>query len=300
MPDPAGVLLVDKPVGPTSREVLDGLERRLRIGPLGHAGTLDPLASGLLVVLAGRARRLQEFFLGREKVYAARVRFGETSPTLDSEGPLVATGVAPSLIDAEGIRAMLARFEGEFLQAPPVFSAVRVSGRRAHKLARTGREVVLEPRKVTINGIELIAAENHDWLLEITCGSGVYVRSLARDLGDARGCGAHLAELRRTRSGGLRVEHARPPRSTDVQELKPLSEVLAGEPRLDATEDEAARLLHGDIVGCQGRDPLPTFGWFRGRPCFKLMTPAPQVVRSELLLDEPFIGEHAGGVPESA
>ena len=118
MPERSGVLLVDKPVGPTSREALDGLEKRLRIGALGHAGTLDPLASGLLVVLAGRARRLQEFFLGREKAYVARVRFGATSPTLDAEGPVTATGGVPPPIEAAAIRGLLARFEGEILQAP--------------------------------------------------------------------------------------------------------------------------------------------------------------------------------------
>src|SRR5580765_1936985 len=123
MPDPNGVILIDKPVGPTSREVLDGLERRLLVGPLGHAGTLDPKASGLLVVLAGRARRLQDFFTDRDKTYTARVRFGETSTTLDAEGPVTSTGVEPAPIDAAGIRSFLGRFEGDLLQAPPLFSA---------------------------------------------------------------------------------------------------------------------------------------------------------------------------------
>src|SRR5262249_46271748 len=141
MDDATGILLIDKPVGPTSREVLDGLERRLLVGPLGHAGTLDPRASGLLLVLAGRARRLQDFFTDRDKAYLARVRFGETSPTLDSEGPVTPTGVEPAPIPIADIQDLLRRFEGEVLQAPPAFSAVRVSGRRAHKLARKGRSV---------------------------------------------------------------------------------------------------------------------------------------------------------------
>jgi tRNA pseudouridine55 synthase len=288
MPDPTGVLLIDKPRGPTSREVLDGIERRLRIGPLGHAGTLDPLASGLLVVLAGRARRLQEFFLAREKAYVARVRFGQTSPTLDGEGPVGPSGTPPAPLDAAAIREVLARFEGEILQDPPIFSAVRIRGRRAHKLARKGREVVLEPRKVRIDRIALLGVEGDDWVIEITCGAGVYIRSLARDLGEARGCGAYLADLRRTRSGGLRVEDAIDPERADVTAMKSLAEVLSSEPRLDATEFEAVRLFHGDIVPCEGRDPMPRFGWFGGRPCFKLMTPAPQVLRSDLLIEEPF------------
>src|SRR5882672_10038454 len=173
-----GVLLLDKPVGPSSREVLNDVEQRLRIGSIGHAGTLDPLASGILIALAGKARRLQEFFLEREKTYVARVRFGETSPTLDGEGPVTSTGTAPAPIGAEDIRSLLSRFEGAILQAPPAFSAVRVDGRRAYKAARKGEDIPMEPRAVTIHGIVLTAVENHDWVLEIICASGVYVRSL--------------------------------------------------------------------------------------------------------------------------
>ena len=139
MPETNGVLLLDKPVGPSSREALDGVQRRIGIVPLGHAGTLDPLASGLLVVLAGRARRLQEYLLARGKAYVARVRFGQTSPTLDAEGPVGPSGVTPDPMSAEDARALLPRFEGDVLQVPPVFSALRVQGRRAHKLARKGR-----------------------------------------------------------------------------------------------------------------------------------------------------------------
>jgi tRNA pseudouridine55 synthase len=286
-----GVLLLDKPVGPTSREVLDGVESRLLIGAIGHAGTLDPLASGLLVAVSGKARRLQEFFLDREKVYVAKVRFGESSPTLDAEGPVAPTGIEPRPMAPDEVRALLARFEGEVLQTPPVYSAMRVSGRRAHKLVRRGHEVVLEPRRVRIERLALLAAEGPDWTIEITCGPGVYVRSLARDLGEARGCGAYLAELRRTRSGPLRVEDAVSPAEADLADLRPLSQVLASEPRLDLSKGEARKLALGDVIPRPeaAGDP-PRFGWFRGRPCFRLRAPAPGVVRSDLLIEAPEIG----------
>src|SRR5262245_52575752 len=129
MRERTGVLLLDKPVGPTSRNVLDDLEKRLLVGPIGHAGTLDPLASGLLIALCGRARRLQEFFIDRDKTYVARIRFGATSPTFDAEGAVSPTGVVPEPVAAPS--DLLSRFEGEIVQAPPSFSALRVDGRRA-------------------------------------------------------------------------------------------------------------------------------------------------------------------------
>lgn len=285
-----GILLLDKPVGPTSREALDGVESRLRIGAIGHAGTLDPLASGLLVALTGKARRLQEFFLDREKTYDARVRFGAASPTLDGEGPVGPTGIPPRPMTEDEIRAMLATFEGDVLQTPPVFSAMRVSGRRAHKLARKGHEVVLEPRSVRIDRVALVAVEEPDWVIEITCGPGVYVRSLARDLGEARGCGAYLAALRRTRSGPLRVEAAVSPAEADLADLVPLSAVLAGESRIDVSKAEARKLALGDVIPRPPNlESPPRFGWFRDRPCFRLTSPSPTLLRSDLLIENPAV-----------
>jgi tRNA pseudouridine55 synthase len=283
-----GVLLLDKPVGPTSREVLDGVQRRIRVVSLGHAGTLDPLASGLLVVLAGRARRLQEYFLARGKAYVARVRFGQTSPTLDAEGPVAPSGAAPDAMSEEDARALLARFEGAVLQVPPAFSALRVKGRRSHKLARKGRAVVLEARPVRIDRVSLLAIEEPDWIVEVTCGPGVYLRSLARDLGEARGCGAYLAGLRRTRSGPLRVEDAVAPSVAARELLLPLATVLAEDSRLDVSEAEAIRLRLGDVISRpETAATPPVFAWFGGRPCFKLVARAPGLLRSDFLLEEP-------------
>jgi tRNA pseudouridine55 synthase len=185
------------------------------------------------------------------------------------------------------IRALLASFEGDVLQTPPVFSAMRVSGRRAHKLARKGHAVVLEPRSVRIDRVALVAVEEPDWVIDITCGPGVYVRSLARDLGEARGCGAYLSALRRTRSGPLRVEDGVSPAEADLADLLPLSRVLAGEPRLDLTAEEARKLALGDLIRRPGLETPPRFGWFGGRPCFRLVAPATSLVRSDLLIEDP-------------
>jgi tRNA pseudouridine55 synthase len=275
MPERTGVLLLDKPVGPTSRALLDDMEERLLIGALGHAGTLDPLASGLVIGLSGRARRLQEFFIARDKTYVARVRFGETSPTLDGEGPVTPTGKIPADMPESAILELLHGFEGEILQTPPAFSALRVEGRRAHRIARHGKSVGLEPRRVTIHKIALLAIEDRDWVLEVDCGAGVYIRSLAGDLGEARGCGAYLAALRRTRSGSIRVEDAVAPADASIRDLRPLSEVLSGEPRIDVNKDEAGKLFVGNVIPARpaAGGPEPRFAWFGGRPCFKLTMP---------------------------
>jgi tRNA pseudouridine55 synthase len=284
-----GILPVDKPAGPTSRSVLDALERRLGLGTLGHAGTLDPLASGLLVVLAGRARRLQEFFLGRDKTYRARVRFGATSPTLDGEGPVRTTGVRPAPVSRSEAAALVARFAGDIDQTPPAFSALRVAGRRAHRLARLGRDVALESRRVTIHEIAIVAIDEPDWVVDLRCGPGVYVRSLARDLGAARGTGAYLAELRRTRSGQLSVDDAVAADAATPADLRPLAAILRDEPRIDVGEDEARRLARGDVIAGQApaAPPRTSFAWFRGRPCFRLTVPAPGLLRSDLMLEPP-------------
>jgi tRNA pseudouridine55 synthase len=284
-----GVMLLDKPAGPTSRDLLDDLHERTGIGPLGHAGTLDPLASGLLVALAGRARRLQEFFSDHGKTYRARIRFGETSPTLDGEGPVVASGRPVPAVDAAGARKILAGFEGEVLQTPPVFSALRLHGRRAHEIAREGRAVGLEPRKVTIHSIALVGIEEGDWIVDVSCGPGAYVRSLARDLGEARGCGAWLAELRRTRSGPFHLEDAVAPDLATLDHLRPLSEVLASEGRMDVDRGAARRLLQGNVIPRRPGE-TPTFAWFGDRPCFRLCEPSPGLLRSKVMIEEPPLG----------
>lgn len=282
---PAGVLLVDKPRGPTSRRVLDELERRLPLGPLGHAGTLDPLASGLLVVLAGAARRLQEVFMSGLKVYRAGLRLGQVSETLDAEGPLhPGSGPVPAPGSPLVLR-VLAGFAGELEQLPPSHSAVRKGGRRAHRLTRSGQVPELAPRRVLIQALELLEHSGSRLLLDVTCGPGTYVRSLARDLGEALGCGAYLEELRRLRSGSFDVEHARSPKDVEVPDLLPLAQVLRGFPQVQVDRAEAVRLSQGaPVPGELPAGPGPAFAWEGDQPVCRLRPAGPGKLRSDLTL----------------
>ena len=208
-----GVLVVAKPIGPTSHDVV-GLVRRLsQTKRVGHGGTLDPFASGVLPVFLGKATRLVEYHLGDRKRYRATVCFGAASTTDDLEGALTpAPGAAPSRIAVE---AAFDRFRGEIEQRPPAFSAVKVAGRRAYAMARAGQEVELAPRAVRIDEITLI-----DWdegragepvaVVDVACSAGTYIRSLARDLGEAVGSAAYLGALTRTASGAFVLDDAVP------------------------------------------------------------------------------------------
>jgi tRNA pseudouridine55 synthase len=195
-------------------------------------------------------------------------------------------------MDRESVERLLKTFEGDLLQAPPAFSALRVDGVRAHRHARRGRAVDLEPRRVAIHRIALVAIEDRDWILEVACGPGVYIRSLARDLGAARGCGAYLASLRRTRSGSIRVEDAVRPSEADLPDLKPLSEVLSSDPRTDVSADEALALLHGKVIHRPAAPDgvPPRFAWFRGQPCYRLVATGAGMLRSDLLIEDLLTG----------
>lgn len=201
-----GLLVVDKPVGPTSHDVVARARKGTGIRKVGHTGTLDPLASGVLVLCLGPATRLSEFLIASDKEYRAVVRFGSTTDTYDSEGsPLETTGRSPS---TEKLQEALVEFEGKQEQTPPRYSAVKVAGKRAYQLARAGQAVEIKPRTVEIHSLEVLRYSPPDLELHVRCSSGTYLRSLAHDLGQAVGTGAFLADLRRTRAGRFRVEQA--------------------------------------------------------------------------------------------
>jgi tRNA pseudouridine55 synthase len=281
-----GLVLVDKPSGPSSREVLDDLEARLAVGPLGHAGTLDPLASGLLVVLVGRARRLQEMFMGSRKIYEASLRLGATSETLDGEGPVTTTGNPLPDLPAVLAEGLLDRFVGDIDQQPPAHSALRVGGRRAYELARAGKAPALAPRRVHVSSIVLKDASGDRLSIEVTCGKGTYIRSLARDIGEALGCGAYLEQLRRTRSGTLSVERARMPAAVTASDIRGLADVLDEYPRFDVTPSQARDLLQGKpLAGAPSLPPHPpSFAWCDGVVVCRLKLLPEGSVRSELRL----------------
>jgi len=202
----SGLLLLDKPSGPTSHDMVAVIRRGAREKRVGHAGTLDPLATGLLVVCLGAATRLSEYLLEKDKRYQARVRFGQATNTYDADGTITATSEA--LPTREQVEAALAQFRGLIRQRPPAFSAIKRGGQKAYELARRGETVELEPRPITIYQLQLIEWSPPECVLEVHCMAGTYIRSLAHDLGQALGCGAHLTALRRTASGRFLVKQA--------------------------------------------------------------------------------------------
>jgi tRNA pseudouridine55 synthase len=254
-----GVVNLDKPVGPTSHDMVGLLRRLTGTRRIGHAGTLDPLASGVLPILVGAATRFSEELTGGSKRYDAVIRLGVRSATDDAEGPLEQVAGPDELPDEDAVRHSLAAFVGTFEQRPPAFSARKLGGRRAHRAARAGETVALAPRMVTVDALEVVALHGGDaWLdvrVDIRCGPGTYVRSIARDLGERLGCGGHLASLRRTEAAGLRVEEGYTPEQLELlavedrlaEAILPVGDLLPL-PRLQLVPPEASRFAHGSTV----------------------------------------------------
>ena len=204
---PAGVVLIDKPLGITSHGVVSKLRKLFDTRRIGHGGTLDPAATGVLVVFTGRATRLAPYLGGGAKVYLTTIRFGEATTTDDAEGDICATGSVPNQTYA-GISASAERFLGYIDQIPPAVSAVHHEGERAYRIARRGDSVELKPRRVHIDAIDVLEWNPPDLVARVTCGTGTYIRSLARDWGEHLGTHAHVRTLRRERSGVFRIEDA--------------------------------------------------------------------------------------------
>ena len=248
-----GVLLLDKPVGPSSSAVLQAVKRLLGANKAGHAGTLDPLASGLLPLLFGEATKFAQFGLDAAKEYLAEVRLGATTDTGDAEGQVIER--KPVTVDADALARALERFRGEIEQVPPMYSALKHEGQPLYALARAGETVERAPRRVTIHELELLARDGELLRLRVRCSKGTYVRQLAVDLGLALGTVAHLQALRRTAVGGLRLDQA--VALDDLQALGeearrtwllPADRLLEHLPRVDLAEEPAARFLNGQPV----------------------------------------------------
>jgi tRNA pseudouridine55 synthase len=202
-----GALLVDKPAGPTSHDVVEVIRRQFGLPKVGHAGTLDPAATGLLIILLGRGTKLSEKLMSDDKVYAGWMKFGETTNSYDADGEVTASATVPPL-DVEKLNAAAEPFIGDLQQTPPMVSAVKKDGVPLYKLARKGIEIVREPRLVHIYNYRFTAYEEPYAAFRVACTKGTYVRSLAHDLGQKLGCGAHLATLRRAVSGKFDVADA--------------------------------------------------------------------------------------------
>lgn len=203
-----GVIVVDKPQGWTSHDVVGKMRRIAATRKVGHLGTLDPLATGVLPLLINRATRLAQFFTKNDKVYEGVIRFGFATDTYDADGEPASADAAPSLSAAE-VEAVLAPFRGAFAQVPPPVSAKKIDGRKAYELARRNIEVQLEPVQVTVHALDILSLSGSEARVRVHCSAGTYLRSIAHDAGKAVGCGAHLKELRRIASGMFTLEQAR-------------------------------------------------------------------------------------------
>lgn len=272
-----GFVVVDKPGGMTSHDVVARLRRLARTRRVGHAGTLDPMATGVLVVGIERATRLLPYAAGHAKAYRGTIRLGQTTITDDAEGELTGTTDAGHLTDAE-ITAALAAFRGEIAQVPSAVSAIKVKGQRSYARVRRGEDVALPARPVTIHRLDLLAVlrpstmDNEtggvttiDVEIEIECSPGTYVRALARDLGAALGVGGHLVALRRTAVGGFTLDEAVPLADLAAAEVLPLLAVAEVAdrlfPRRDVDAAAARTLSHGGPLPAQGQPgPYAVFG----------------------------------------
>lgn len=204
-----GVVLADKKPGITSHDVVETFRRRSRIKKVGHTGTLDPLATGLLVLCVGKATRLQAYLMGMEKTYEGTIQFGWATDSYDAAGTPVGEPVEKS-IEGVDLKPLVAQFTGEIDQMPPAFSAKKIDGVRAYELARKGEEVKLQPKRVTVYEFEITAVEGSTAKFRVRSSAGTYMRSLAHDLGQAAGIPAHLKELRRTAIGNFHVDQSIP------------------------------------------------------------------------------------------
>jgi tRNA pseudouridine55 synthase len=207
IPPESGLLLVDKPTDWTSHDVVNCIRRRFKIKKVGHCGTLDPFATGLLLILMGKGTKLQNALMSTTKAYEGTIHLGITTTTLDREGDILTEQPVEDLTETS-IMEVTNRFIGDIEQIPPMTSAVKVNGQRLYKLARQGKEIEREPRSVTIYDLSITQVNLPFLTFSTTCSKGTYIRTLAEDIGTALGCGAHLKELRRTGIGDFTVAHA--------------------------------------------------------------------------------------------
>ncbi|MBL6274798.1 tRNA pseudouridine(55) synthase TruB [Micromonospora fiedleri] len=259
-----GLIVVDKPGGMTSHDVVARLRRLARTRRVGHGGTLDPMATGVLVIGVGRATRLLTYVIGADKTYAATIRLGQSTVTDDAEGDVISTAPAGELTD-EAIRAALGALAGEIDQVPSAVSAIKINGQRAYKRVRDGEAVDLPARRVTVSRLDVLAIRRDqpdlvDVDVEVACSTGTYIRAIARDAGLALRVGGHLTALRRTAVGGFTLAEAATldeleQRAPEVVDLPLAAAAARFFTRRDASPDEAKVLSHGgplDAVGHPG------------------------------------------------
>ncbi len=267
--DLQGILLLDKPLGISSNAALQQVKKIFRARKAGHTGSLDPLASGLLPICFGAATKLSAFLLDADKRYRVKVRLGITTSTADAEGEILERRPSEGVAEQD-IRTVLKEFCGEIQQLPPMYSALKHKGERLYKLARQGVEVAREPRTVTIHEISLLSADLPEFELDVRCSKGTYIRTLAEDIGERLGCGAHVCALRRTEVGpfggagmvDMAAVESAAGQGTEALDrlLLPAESAIADWPEVRLTADAAFYLRQGQAVLVP---QAPTEGWVR-------------------------------------
>ena len=246
-----GIIIVDKPATWTSQDVTAKLRGVFHEKRIGHGGTLDPMATGVLPVFIGRATRAVEFMESAEKEYVAGLRLGLTTNTQDTTGEVLIEQSVDITLDQ--LRAVLPKFMGEIDQIPPMFSAVKIGGRKLYELARKGKEVERKPRRITIHELELVGEENGDYLLRVRCSKGTYIRTLCHDIGAALGCGGCMSSLRRTAAGRFSLKDAVPLADIIAHEdaaslLMRVDSLFSDYPALRVRDAHTAKLKNGASV----------------------------------------------------
>ena len=255
-----GIILIDKPQGWTSHDVVGKLRGILHERRIGHSGTLDPLATGLLVVFIGRATRAVEFAEADRKEYIARLRLGMSTDTQDITGRIISKET--DIPDEPEVRIAIERFRGELEQIPPMYSAVKIGGKKLYELARKGESIERKPRHITIFGLEITGRSDNDYILDVVCSKGTYIRTLCHDIGAALGCGGCMSSLRRTKSGVFSVDNAytiaeiqeAADRREEEKLLLPIDTLFAGYTKLSVDADSEKKLKNGCIINTSSPD----------------------------------------------
>jgi tRNA pseudouridine55 synthase len=261
-PGSEGVLIVDKPAGMTSHDVVDAIRKRFRTKKVGHGGTLDPDAAGVLVLGLGRATRLLSFSQSAPKRYRAGAKFGVSTSTQDASGETVEE--KEPTFDRSQLEVELKSLSGDIEQIPPMVSAVKVGGKRLYKMARAGEEVERPARPVTVYAFDLVDfdADRYEAVFDVECSGGTYVRTLVHDLGARLGCGAHMTSLRRTAAGSFDEREAIALDDVDPSMLRPLSDAVRDLTRIDLTPDQASGVVHGRSLSVSESWPSLSEGEF--------------------------------------
>ena len=255
-----GIILIDKPQGWTSHDVVGKLRGILHERRIGHSGTLDPLATGLLVVFIGRATRAVEFAEADRKEYIAGLRLGMSTDTQDITGRIISKET--DIPDEPEVRIAIERFRGELEQIPPMYSAVKIGGKKLYELARKGESMERKPRHITIFGLEITGRSDNDYILDVVCSKGTYIRTLCHDIGAALGCGGCMSSLRRTKSGVFSVDNAytiaeiqeAADRGEEEKLLLPIDTLFAGYTKLSVDADSEKKLKNGCIINTSSPD----------------------------------------------